>query len=335
MEVVKYNSYFIKAFDSNDSKSEVASDGLVYHYTSPEAFLSIIKSGKVRFTDVRYLNDKSETLFFVKKLVEFIEKRKEDYPIFLEIVDFLLQEENWENIKQLRVEKLHYNENTIIPFKSDRLFVFCASKEADALNMWNYYVKNGFYQGYNLGINIKKFVKTFDTDSSNTLDSFIVYYGNVLYDEKQQFSEIEQLAQEFNKTNTVDKMSFHGAVLKLRAYIELQGLFYKSPKFQNEKEYRVVISIANERIPHNEQEAHKYFGMNNQKMTEDFFVRGGLIVPSISVVLPKDSISRVYISPITEYEIAKASTKELLEINGFKNDKKAVSIYKSLIPIRF
>ena len=301
METVNYNSFLIKTFDSNDSKSEIASDGLVYHYTSPEAFLSIIKSGKVRFTDVRYLNDKSETLFFVKKLVEFIEKRKKDYPIFLEIVDFLLQEENWENIKQLRVEKLHYNENTIIPFKSDRLFVFCASKEADALNMWNYYVKNGFYQGYNLGINIKKFVKTFDTDSSNTLDSFIVYYVNVLYDEKQQFSEIERLAQEFNKTNTFDKMSFHGAVLKLRAYIELQGLFYKSPKFQNEKD----------------------------------FVRGGLIVPSLSVVLPKDSISRVYISPITEYEIAKASTKELLEINGFKNDKKAVSIYKSLIPIRF
>ena len=334
METAKYNSYYIKSFDSNDSKNEVAPDGLVYHYTSPEAFLNIIKSGKVRFTDVRYLNDKSETLFFVKKLVEFIEKRKENYPVFLEIVDYLLQEENWDDIKELRVEKVRYND-TIIPFKSDRLFVFCASKDPDALNMWNYYVKNGLYQGYNLGIDTRKFVKTFDTDSSGTLDSFIVYYGNVLYDEKRQFLEIEHLAEQYNRTNTSDKKSFHAAVLNLRAYIELQGLFYKSPKFRDEKEYRVVISIADERIPHNEQEAHKYFGENNQKMTEDFFVRGGLIVPSLSVVLPKDAISRVYISPITEFEIAKASAKELLETNSYRNGQKSVSVYKSEIPIRF
>ena len=248
---------------------------------------------------------------------------------------YLLKKEDWEKIKELNAERIHFNDDTIIPFKPDRLFVFCASKEPDSLNMWNYYVKNGLYQGYNIGINISRFIKTFDTDSPKMLDSFIVYYGNVLYDEKKQFAEIESLAKRYEKTNISDKMSLHFAVLQLRAYIELQGLFYKSPKFKDEKEYRVVISIANERIPHSENEAHKYFGFNNQKMTEEYYSRGGLIVPALSVVLPKDAISRVYISPITEYEISKASVEELLENCGYRNGKKPIDINKSEIPIRF
>lgn len=335
METNLYNSGFIKSFNSNDSKEDVIPDGIVYHYTSSEAFLNIIKNGRIRFTDVRYLNDKSETLFFVKKLIEFVEIKKNEYPVFLEVVSFLLKEDNWEDIKKLNIEKIHFNGNTIIPFVASRLFVFCASKECDSLNMWNYYVKNGSYQGYNIGLNISRFIKTFDTDSPKTLDSFIVYYGNVLYDERKQFAEIEYLAKEYEKINTFDNLSLHHAALQLRSYIELQGLFFKSPKFKDEREYRVVISIENERIPHSENEAHKYYGVNNQKMTEEYYSRNGLIVPSLSVVLPKDAISRVYISPITEYEIAKASVEELLENHGFLNGKKPVDIKKSEIPIRF
>lgn len=152
MDNISYNSKFIKSFSFTDITNEDSVDGLVYHYTSPEAFLSIITSGKVRFTDVRYLNDKSETIFFAKKLIEFVEKNGNMYPSFVEIVKYLLPEHHWDDIKNLRVEKIPYNEDTIFSFKSDRAFVFCASKNSDALNMWNYYVKNGLYQGYNLGI---------------------------------------------------------------------------------------------------------------------------------------------------------------------------------------
>lgn len=91
-------------------------------------------------------------------------------------------------------------------------------------------------------------------------------------------------------------MAFYSAILRLRVYAELQGLFYKSPKFKNEKEYRIVISIAEERIQHkNNQENHKYFGDNNKKLLWIFSLRGGLITPYLFVVLPKEAISRVYI----------------------------------------
>ena len=37
-----------------------------------------------------------------------------------------------------------------------RYYVFCTSIKGDSLNMWNYYLKNGKYQGYNIGISLEK-----------------------------------------------------------------------------------------------------------------------------------------------------------------------------------
>lgn len=36
-----------------------------------------------------------------------------------------------------------------------RYYVLCASCDHDTANMWNYYVKNGMYRGYNLGLDIE------------------------------------------------------------------------------------------------------------------------------------------------------------------------------------
>ena len=63
--------------------------------------------------------------------------------------------------------KYHYN--------NDRAFVFCTSIDGDSLSMWNYYVNNGFYQGYNIGFNMQKLLKSFDTEDKRHLDSFFVY----------------------------------------------------------------------------------------------------------------------------------------------------------------
>ena len=332
MDEMIYNSKFIQSFKAADNTTVSPRDGLVYHYTSPEALLNIIQTGTVRFTDTKYLNDKSESIFFVKRLLEFIESEKAAYPKFFKIIKFLIPIEDWDEIINLKTNQLHFNEGTLIPFQPDRTFVFCTSEEPDELSLWNYYVKNNLNQGYNLGINLNKFVKTFDTDSSSYSDYLIVYYGSVLYDEKKQFSEIKNLAEFYERSKIRNTMAIHGAALHLRSYIELQGLFFKSDKFKHEKEYRVVLSISNEFIP---RKNNLFNGQNNHEMKEVFFTRNGLLVPALAVVLPKDSISRIYISPMTEFGIAKASVKELLDINEFKNGTQSVGVYKSKIPIRF
>ncbi len=41
--------------------------------------------------------------------------------------------------------------------------------------MWNYYVQNGHYEGYAIGFDLYKFLKTFDAPSKDEMDSFSVY----------------------------------------------------------------------------------------------------------------------------------------------------------------
>lgn len=58
----KFNSIFIREFRPGE-KFESDEVKNVYHYASMETFLSIIKNQSIRFSDVRYMNDKSETVF--------------------------------------------------------------------------------------------------------------------------------------------------------------------------------------------------------------------------------------------------------------------------------
>ena len=64
---------------------------------------------------------------------------------------------------------------------------------------------------------------------------------------------------------------------------------------------------------------------------ENFCVRNGIITPFLEVPFANDTISRVYISPMTEFEIAKLSIRELIDQKGYKQTR----IYQSNIPIRY
>ena len=55
----EFNSFLIKsAMPTNQgfamAGSNIEQEDIVYHYTSPDAFLSIIQHQTIRFTDIRY-----------------------------------------------------------------------------------------------------------------------------------------------------------------------------------------------------------------------------------------------------------------------------------------
>lgn len=328
----QFNSYAIKSFSPGASNFESSADKITYHYTSPDAFLSIIRNSSIRFTDVRYMNDKSETKFFVKEVLEFLEKNPQKYPNFEEAVYELLKGNNLEAIKNLSLDEIVYTQIPQYPYKPNRHFLFCTCEDFDSLNMWNYYVQNGNYKGYNIGFRADKFLRAFDTSDSHSIDAFLVYYGNVLYSQKQQQDEIERFAYEIEKyVQGLKKNQIKYAMLKIRSYIDAQGLFFKSPKFSSEKEYRIVICISNERIPRKDGEAEKYSGEFNKKMCEGYCVKNGLIAPFLQISFPKDAISRITVSPMTEFSIAKDGIKELLSTNDYGT----VVVNQSTIPIRF
>ena len=82
-----FHSPLIKSFSSRNNEEDDVLNKIVYHYTSPSAFLSIIQSQTLRFTDIRYLNDKSEGIYFVKLLLDFMDSYRNEYPLFNEVIN--------------------------------------------------------------------------------------------------------------------------------------------------------------------------------------------------------------------------------------------------------
>lgn len=334
-----FKSIFINEFQPGNSIDEI-DNIFVYHYTGANAFLSIIENECIRFSDIRYMNDRSETIFFVKRLIEFIKENGKQYPFFQDAVNTLLAENEYNQILKLNTNKIKYKDFTKLKVKTPRTFIFCTCEKADLLNMWNYYASNGTYSGYNIGLSVKNFLKTFDVDRTKESDSFIVYYGKVIYKKKQQFEAIANFAQNIEKffsyTTSIQLSHLQSAAVAIRQYIETRGPFFKNDSFQGEKEYRFLFSITEDTIPHSYEDAKKYFGQYNKKLCEGFCERRGLIIPYMQVSIPKNSISRITMAPMIEYEIAKSSIKELLKVRGIQSTNNAeIPIYKSKIPIRF
>ena len=328
MAEFQFNCKSIKKFFDDSERNTLTA----YHYTSPTAFHAIIKDGFVRFSDIRYMNDKSETVYAVKVILEYLNEHPGEYLFVREALDLLIGQNNYSDILELRVTNLPFNDIPKFKYMETRNFLFCMSTEKDSLNMWNYYVQNGRYEGFNIGFNLSELIRTFDTSSEKELEGFSVYYGKVLYKKDKQYEVVKEILER------IEKMKNHGinpilpfAAMTLRNEIESKGLFIKHPEFSSEHEYRIVVHIAEERIPHTEEDAKKYFGENNKLIVEDFCVKNGLIVPFLKVKIPSASITKVTISPIAEFELASKSAAEFLRIKGFNK----ADVVPSKIPIRF
>ena len=328
MAEFKFNSKSIRRIFGENEKNTLTA----YHYTSPSAFHSIINAGFVRFSDIRYMNDKSETVYAVKVLLDYLDEHPGEYLFVRNVLDVLIGKNNYSDIQELKVTSITFNSIPNFDYMPTRNFLFCLSTEKDSLNMWNYYVQNGHYEGFNIGFGLSELIQTFDTASEKEMDGFSVYYGKVIYKKEKQFEVIKDIVERIEKKNTYAiNPLIPFAALSLRGEIESKGLFIKHPEFSSEHEYRIVVHIAEERIPHTAEEAKKYFGENNKLIVEDFCVKNGMIVPFLKVKIPTNSISKVTISPIAEFELASKSAAEFLRIKGFNK----AEVVPSKIPIRF
>lgn len=326
-----YKSNYIFNYRGDDIHL-LKDQNVVYHYTSPDGFLEILKGQKLRFTDIRYMNDRSEGIYFVKLLLEYMENNMGTYPYTEKVINDLLSLNDYEEIKALKTATVKYTTNINSKVHPARTFLFCTCCDPDSLNMWNYYVKNGSYQGYNIGIRVASFLEEINKslpDKSNVS----IYYGKVLYQNKEQQNEIKNLFETLEDAlSRVGKLSSskYIATYTLKRYIDLYGVFYKHPQFADEKEYRFVIEVDVD----SENELGDdlvVFSLDESKIKEDFCIRNGVITPFLEVPFANDTISRIYISPMTEFEIAKYSIRELIDKKRYLK----VQIHKSGIPIRY
>ena len=214
-----YHSNFIHNY-YKDGIILTKSDNIVYHYTSPEGFLGILTNQNVRFTDIRYMNDRSEGVYFVKLLLEFIEKNKGVYPHAEEVVNNLLGENNFKDIKALKTTNIKYR--TIGGrTKPARAFLFCTCSNADSLNMWNYYVKNGSYQGYNIGFRVDAFLETIAKMFPEN-EFTIALTGSGAID-ISKYLEIPFIQEVIACKNSVEKFIPQNSIIKIRRLLHHMG----------------------------------------------------------------------------------------------------------------
>lgn len=331
-----FNSKNIRSFQPKDAQAQHDRTAIRYHYTSSSALMAILrcnnnKTGVLRFTDARYLNDRSEHLFFVKRLLEYMDRNKRNYQFCQEVINELLlrkhTKDDYINLRVSEIDNIEYRELTN---KKPRHFLFCLCKESDSLHMWNYYVHNENYQGYNIGIRIYDFLKDFDYESKNS-DPIRFYCGDVLYKKSKQESEIEELCnqiEEFVVDFGYDSETLQLGMLRLWLYIESFGLFYKDECFSDEQEYRIVIQFREDVA---KTTISTYFNENNRDFKYDYFERNGLIVPYLSVPISRDSIKQITMAPMLENHIASVSLNDFLMTNGYYD----VDVKQSSIPVRY
>ena len=138
----------------DDISLKIKRDSIVFHYTSPDGLLGIIKNKKIqlRFGRVDCLNDYSEgqeILEIYRQVCEDLhDEGKIDESFFKKIITITPDTKTWFNLK---------TEYGTSGRKIERVcYVCCFSRKKDSLPMWNYYVKNNKYQGYNLGFGLNE-----------------------------------------------------------------------------------------------------------------------------------------------------------------------------------
>ena len=120
--------------------------------------------------------------------------------------------------------------------------------------MWNYFIKNGVYQGYNLGIDLSFLTHKFKSICRNN-NEIKIFSKEVIYNFEEQVNIIINKMDEIiadkdgrlSKVFVTDEMNLESKIkFGIWEFIHEQKLFFKNAAFENEKEHRFVLRVDNE-----------------------------------------------------------------------------------------
>lgn len=312
---------------------------LIYHYTSIGGLSGIVSNKKLRFTNIKYMNDKDEIIAGMDSFARYFDVTDEK------------KEELVSNFVNLDVQN----------------FVCCFSLESDSLPMWNYYTKEINNQGYNIefcdkllvesillnnpcleGCNISfgvvdyseadysKYCTTINNavlSSMNLaisklfLEMFKMSRNKVSIDEEKIKKFEETIAYEKSKSQTkpLPIYSFNGQTcsfdtIPIADYI----CFIKRDCFKQEREFRIVISVANDQL----------YRLKNEGVYK-FRISNGALIPYLELNFSSDIINSITISPTVQSDLIEQSIKDFATYSDLEIDDYSTFIRKSKIPVRF
>lgn len=299
----------------------------VYHYTSPEGVMGILKNREIYFTDAQYLNDYRERMSINDELRWFWTQHYREY-----------DKQFMQLFKGIYIDSYEDNGYAYLDEEMEegvyRYFILSASMNKDSLSMWKYYAKNGTYNGYNINL----FIPALDDEWIDRDTGVAVESGLVIYDSnhKQEIIRkfIEKLYTVWCTYNVADALN-QKLVRDYRAWASYASLFFKNDCFKTEEEMRFVAIVPKCKL---NDLAYRQEDGTIRKMY-DFRIVNNVITPYIKMPLFGWNIeenwitSRIGVGPCMDFELRKEGIMRFVESLDYSFHQ--FDVVQSDIPVRY
>ena len=298
----------------------------IYHYTSPDGLLGIVKDKGInlRFTRYDCVNDRSEGTDVLRCYAlacrELFDSGAIDGSFFDKVRDIELDVSAVLSFNINR--RLSLDDRAIetggeyVPLRCEA-YICCFSREGDSLPMWNYYSKKGISQGYNVGFDAGL------TERENILlqsDAISMEMVSVIYNDDEKIGDIKRIIEAVYKMSC-GETDGSGCRQLITDELKKRMFRFKSQFFAHEQEIRLVLYVPvefPEACPETDRLRIKYTSQN------------GYLIPYVDILYKKELLSRITVGPLLEKEIS-IRTLETIKTNycyGYE-------IVTSSVPIRF
>jgi hypothetical protein len=200
----------------------------LFHYTTPAGLLGILKSQKIWATEASYLNDAKELHYGLNLAIEELKSisTKEECKFIISLIQ--------ETIDEIKLP----NEET---------YIACFSEDGDLLSQWKGYA--GFGLGFSIELDSQELLRT-----KRKGEYFSIAINKVIYNQEKQRSIIREETLHFI-SKAKELISLHPeksedisgqAASALAYFITNKSIFFKSPAFSEEREWRAIRINPNE-----------------------------------------------------------------------------------------
>ena len=196
-------------------------NGILYHYTNSQAFLSIINNKSLWATNIHFLNDTSEF--------------KHTLELTKDIIDIKTNSNN--------KKKVEFLLSGLEGIKNMSFYCISFSEEDDLLSQWRSYGQGN--NGLSLGFSKKEKEKIGDS-----IDAPLI---KCIYKDQEQVKKIQEIVKgfldddkEWKTVSEVDKMYKRNP--KFDQYIYSLAVSFKHYSFREEAEWRLVIPHDGNRV---------------------------------------------------------------------------------------
>lgn len=207
---------------------------VLYHYCSPQSFLSIIENKNIWLSDASKTNDKTELMWLYnnvfKVITDILTEKKDEFP------SSLLDEAKF--CSRIIIDGLIEKYSPMV--KNAKNLLVCFSEKKDLLSQWIAYANNG--QGLAIGFN-SSYLKQFASSTSYGFTKVIYREKDILsflYKGLSQtlYYALQTHLEQDEKIRTDE--SFTIGIASAIYSILQEGFVFKHESFSEEKEWRIL-----------------------------------------------------------------------------------------------